>query len=330
MSVLVPNALPTNTMNSLEISVKGKWVSVPALEVDGKTITITGNWLKIAAVHDEDWMQTDIGDPERCLSEIKKLHSGASRADIFTFTQKVPAAAPKYSYPFESESIAVAHIPSFKEWWEKLPQESRKNTRRAQKRGVTVKVLEFNDELIHGIMEVNNDSAVRQGRAFTHFGKSFDQVKRDHSAFLDRCDFICAYMENEFIGFLKIIYRGEIASILQLLPKLKHSDKRPANAMLTKAVELCEAKGIKYLTYGLFNYGNKKESSIREFKERNGFEEMLIPRYYVPLTLKGKLGMKLNLHRGIFGILPPGLIGFLVSLRGRWYNLQHRNAGVAQ
>ena len=68
-------------------------------------------------------------------------------------------------------------------------------------------VKDFNDDLIRGIVEVNNDSPVRQGRRFPHYGKTFDQVKKDHSSFLDRSDFICAYLGNEFIGFLKIVYR---------------------------------------------------------------------------------------------------------------------------
>lgn len=330
MSSLVSDAPQTKSTASIEISIKGNWVKVPAIEVDGKTITITGKWLKIAAVHDEDWMEREIGDPQIFLKELKKQRSHGPRADIFTFTQMVPATAPKFKYQMELESIATAHIPTFKDWWERLPQESRKNVRRSQKRGVLVKVKSFDDELVKGIVEVNNDSPVRQGRSFTHYGKTFEQVKRDHSAFLDRSDFVCAYFGGEFIGFLKVVYRGEIASILQLLPKLTHSDKRPANAMLAKAIELCEAKGVLYLTYGMFNYGNKRNSAMREFKSRNGFEEMLIPRYYVPLTAWGQLCMKLKLHRGIFGILPGSLIGILTGVRARWYDIHYRRAGVAQ
>ena len=61
-------------------------------------------------------------------------------------------------------------------------------------------------------------------------------------------------------------------------------DKRPANALIAKMVEVCEAKGISHLIYGLYNYGNKRNSSLLEFKIRNGFEEFLVPRYYIPLT----------------------------------------------
>ena len=310
------------TDDSIEISVRGKWVRVPALDVKGKTIVVRGRWVKVAAVQSEEWLETELEDPEACVRQLKEQRSHGLRADIFTFTQKLPATLPKYKYATDWESVAAARITSFKEWWEKLPQESRKNVRRSQKLGVVVRVKEFDGDLIRGIMEVNNDSPVRQGRRFTHYGKTFDQVKKDHSAFLDRSDFICAYLGDELIGFLKIVYRGEIASILQLLAKSRHYDKRPANALLAKAVELCEAKGVSCLTYGRFRYGNERDSSIRDLKIRNGFQEILMPRFYVPLTKWGSLCLKLKLHRGLLGILPHSAIVLGVGARAKWYNLK--------
>ena len=73
----------------------------------------------------------------------------------------------------------------------------------------------------------------------------FDQIKRDHCSFLDRSDFICAFFGDELVGLLKVVYRGQVASILNLLPKASHQDKRPANALVAKAlVELCAEKGV--------------------------------------------------------------------------------------
>lgn len=301
----------------IEISVKGRWVRVPALNLNGNTIVVEGSWLKVAVVHDEEWLENALKDPELCVRLLKEHVSHGLRADIFTFAQKPTATVPKYSYHMHWDSVAAIRLTSFKDWWEKLPQESRKNVRRSQRRGVVVSVKEFDDKLIRGIVEVNNESPVRQGRRFTHYGKSFDQVKRDHSAFIDRSDFICAYVGNELIGFLKLVYRGEVASVLQLLPKASHYDKRPANALIAKAVELCEAKRVSCVTYGMFNYGNKRDSSIREFKIRNGFEEILVPRFYVPLTPKGKICLKLNLHRGLLEILPQNVIRLAVSARAK-------------
>ena len=48
-----------------------------------------------------------------------------------------------------------------------------------------------------------------------------------------------------------------------------------------------------------------------------GFEQMNFPRYYVPLTLKGRLALRLKLHRSLTQLLPPGLAAFLIKARAR-------------
>lgn len=308
--------------SSVEISVLGKWTRVPALEVSGKTIIVKGKWVRMAVIHDEEWLETELEDPDLCVRRLKERGTHPLRADVFTFSQKLPGTLPKYKYPMEWDSIAAARTTSFKDWWDELPQETRKNIRRSQKRGVLVKVQELDDNLIRGIVSVNNDSPIRQGVPFVHYGKSFNQVRKDQSTFLDRRDFVCAYLGDELIGFMKIVYRGGIASILQFLPKASHQDVRPANALLSKAVEVCEEKGVSYLTYGMFNYGNKSDSPLRDFKIRNGFEEILVPRFYVPLTRWGVLCMKMNLHRGLHGILPHNVITLVISARARWHRLR--------
>jgi hypothetical protein len=305
--------------SSTEISIRGKWVRVPAVAIGGKTLVVTGGCVKVASVQSEDWLETELEDPETCVEElIRQRRETGLRADVFTFAQKPPSSTRRYAYPMDPDSNAVAYIPSFRQWWEQLPQETRKNVRRAQKRGVEVTVRQFTDELVRGIVELNNESPVRQGRRFPHFGKSFEEVKRDYSSFVDRSDFICASHGTEIVGIIKVVYRGDVASILQLLVKLGHQDKRPANALLAKAMETCANKGISYLTYGRFNYGNKGENSLMEFKIRHGFEEVLVPRYYVPLTIRGAAWRKLKLYRGLIGILPSGIITVGLKSRSVW------------
>jgi hypothetical protein len=315
---------------TVETTVKGKWVTVPALPVGDKFVIARGSWLRQACILDEQWLETELEDPDACIKQLKQGGRRILHTHVFTFAQKLPNVTPKFSYTMEWDSIAAIRTSNFKQWWESLPQETRKNARRAQKRGVTVEVKSLDDAVILGITGVNNDSDIRQNIRNVHFGKTPEQTWKDQVSFSERSDFICAYHEGEMIGFMKIVYRGEIASILQLLPKASQQDKRPANALITKAVEVCESKGISYLTYGMFNYGNKKHSSLREFKERNGFQEILVPRYYVPLSLWGAVCIKAKLHRGLIGILPSRLIATFVRLRAVCYNFFNFKAGVAQ
>jgi len=304
---------------TVEISRRGQWVAVPSVTVDSSVVVVTGRWIRVASVLDENWAVNEIEDPARCIETLKRSHLHGARADLFTFAQKPPSTVPCYFYPVEWESVAAVQVSSFSEWWEKLPQATRKNVRRAQKRGVVVEVKELDDDLLRGIVEVQNDCAFRQGRPYYHYGKSLEQVKRDFSAFLDRSDFICAYFEDELIGFLQLVYRGDVASILQQTPKIRHSDKRPANAMIAKAVELCAEKGIRCLTYGLYNYQIESHISLREFKARNGFEELRIPRYYVPLTRWGKVCVRMKLYHSPFRVLPRSVIHFLACARAKLY-----------
>lgn len=317
-------------IGSIDVSSNGRWVRVPALDVHGRFLTVKGHLVRLAAIHDEWWLPAELEDPEIFVKLLKEQQSRGLRADLFTFMQKVPGSAPRYPYAMEWESIAAARTGDFQSWWGGLPQESRKNVRRSQKRGVSVDIHKFDDDLIRGIAKVNNDSPFRQGRPNTHYGKSFELVKKDHESFVDRSDFFCAYFENEVIGYLKVVYKGEIASILNLAVIASHNDKRPANALISAAVERCAAKQASYLTYGFFNYGNKQDSPLRQFKVRNGFEEMLTPRYYLPVTAWGSLAMKMKLHRGALGILPQGLISLGVAARMKWYNFKNSRAGVAQ
>ena len=305
--------------NCVEVRARGRFVTVPAVDIGGRTVIARGKRLRIATVRSEEMLERELENPDLYINALKDGANQKLKAHIFSFVQKLPATQPKYPYRMEWESVAAIQLVSSKLWWEALPQETRKNVRRSQRRGVAVKMRELDGALIQDIRGVNNESPLRQGRRNAYYGKSFEETKKLYGEFVGRCDFICAYFGEELIGFLHLVYRGEVASILNLTTKARHFDKRPANALVAKAVELCEARQISYVTYGLYNYGNKRDSPLREFKIRNGFEEILVPRFFVPLTAWGAVCLKLKLHRGLIGILPSSVISLVVDLRSKWY-----------
>src|SRR5690349_24368332 len=153
-----------NSTKRVEIRVKGRWIQIPALEVNGNELIAKGKWLKTATIRSEEMMETDLEDPGLYIEKLQRDAKDLLKADLFTFTQKVPATRPKYSYPVEWESVAAIHLVNFGAWWESLPQETRKNVRRSQKRGVVISVKDqLDNELIQGIREVNDDTPMRQG-----------------------------------------------------------------------------------------------------------------------------------------------------------------------
>jgi ribosomal protein S18 acetylase RimI-like enzyme len=304
----------------IEISVKGQWKSVPGFRSGRSTIVTAGGWLKTSRVHDEAWEVEALADPGACLAQLREQ---APRPDLFTFTQMPPDTERHYSYHCEPDSIAVARVENFKTWWESLPQETRKNARRSERCGVRVEVRPFDDALIADLVKLNNTSPLRQGRPYTHYGKSFEQVKKDHASFVDRSEFLCAQLDGELVGYVKLVFRGpRLASILNILVDEKHRDKRAANALMKKAVERAQETGRTHLTYGFFHHGNKRDESITLFKVRHGFEEVLVPRYYVPLTLRGKLALAAGMHRGLLFVLPNKVLTTAVDLRSKWYNFR--------
>src|SRR5258708_38943570 len=83
---------------------------------------------------------------------------------------------------------------------------------------------------------------------------------------------------------------------MHIVSMLQHRDKAPTNALVAQAVRSCADRGISSLVYSKFAYGKKLRSSLSDFKERNGFQCVDIPRYYAPLTRWGALAFGLGLH----------------------------------
>lgn len=305
------------SVSNTEIHVKGKVVNAPSVEIDGRTVIAGGKGLKMASVRDEDLLEGEtVAAP---ISFLQQLRRAKLKADIFTFAQKLPTTTPKYEYHLEWDNFAVIPITSFSNWWEKRVEPSvRRAVRKATKEGIVVRPAELDDEFVKGIVEINNETPVRQGKSFWHFQKSFDAVRRENSTYADRNTFLGAYYKGEMVGFIRITCADKVANVVQLLTMMKHYDKRPANALIAKAVEICEQKGMSYLMYCNYVY-NDPDSSLTEFKRRNGFEKVLVPRYYIPLTLKGKVALSLGLHHGPAQRIPKPLFRQFLRIRSLWY-----------
>jgi hypothetical protein len=290
------------------------------VQILDKRLIVTGRLLKLARI-DQEWY-FDVEEPE---SIVEVLRQNSIKVDIFTFWQRLPESIPRYKYHMEWEDIAALPVKSYDYWWSKqIKSRTRGLIRKAEKEGVVVREAEFNDSFVKGMVSIFNESAIRQGKPFWHYGKDFDTVKREFSRYLFREDLIGAYYKDELIGFIMLAHAGPYAMTTQIISKIAHRDKAPNNVLLAKAVEICVRKEIPYLVY--LNWGI---GSLTEFKRRNGFQKVSLPRYYIPLTIRGKVALRLDLHRGFMGIIPERLKGRLIKLRSLWYerrqNLKAQN-----
>lgn len=303
----------TGGVGTTTIRIRGKDVRVRCVELLEGTVVCTGRWPKLATVHDEHLIE------DETFVNPDVLKRASLKADLFTFAQKLPDLEPKYPYHLEWDNLAVLPITTFSDWWERrIESAERRAVRQSARIGVVVKQVDFDDAFVQGIVRINNQTPIRQGKPFWHFNKSFDAVKAEYSTYAERNVFLGAYYLGELVGFARMTYSGRIAHIIQLLVNTEHYSKRPANAMIAKAVEVCESAGISHLTYGKYIYLDQ-ESSLTAFKRRNGFEQALIPRYYIALTRGGKMAIQLGLHRGLKSRIPKPLLVWLLRCRRWWY-----------
>jgi hypothetical protein len=107
---------------------------------------------------------------------------------------------------------------------------------------------------------------------------------------------------------------------MNIVSLIQHRDKAPTNALVARAVRSCAERGISYLVYSNFAYGKKQRDSLSDFKERNGFQRIDLPRYYVPLTRLGSIAFRLGLHHRLADHVPEFLGAKLRELRSAWYN----------
>jgi len=282
------------------------------ITINDQRVMVEGKALRIASF-EQEWYE-DVQDPLTLTNELRKAEP---RPDILTFWQRLPDTEPKYFYSMETDPIAALPVKSYSFWWDKqIDCKTRNMVRKAKKKGVIVKPATFDDCFIQGMTSIFNETPIRQGRRFLHYGKDFETVKHEFSRFLFREEIFGAYLGDELVGFIMLADAGRYLCLGQIISKIAHRDLAPNNALLAKAVECCAEKGIPYLAYALW-----LDDGLGDFKRSNGFERFDLPRYFVPLTRKGKLALTLGLHGGWKDAVPKQLKKPLKKFRRRWYAL---------
>ncbi len=287
------------------------------LTVCGRAVRVRGRLIRQAKLDADKFLFLD--DPKTMVEGLRK--SGA-RIDIFTFLQRLPETSPKYDYPMEWDNLAAIPISTFDHWWnEQIGFKARNKAKQPEKKGVVVREVPFDDALVKGIWEIYNECPLRQGKPFRHYGKDVETVGREAATYLDDSIFIGAFLGPQLIAFAKLTFdEARVqANLMHIVSMVQYRDKSATNALIVQAVRSCAQRKISYLVYTNFAYGKKEKDSLSDFKERNGFERINLPRYYVPLTLAGSAALRLGLHRRLFDYVPESVAAKLRELRRNWY-----------
>jgi len=247
------------------------------------------------------------------------MRRGPRIADLFTFVQEIGMEGLAYAYRREMIGVAVLKIKDYETWWtDTLDFKVRNKVRKSTKTGVVLKLAELDDDFVRGVEEIYNESPVRQGRRFFHYGKGFAAIKEELSSFEDRAYLVGAYYRGELIGFMKLYEGCNVLRTVHIIAKLSHRDKAVMDALIAKGVELCSQKRIAYLHYGTWTDGG-----VGVFRMKHGFVRVDVPRYFVPLNLRGQVVLRLNLHRPIRDRLPERWKDSLINVRTKWNSLKH-------
>jgi hypothetical protein len=287
------------------------------VRVCGRNIKVEGRLIRLARVDGEKYCFLD--DPEPV---VQGLRSCGTRIDLFTFIQRLPETVPKYRYPMEWDNFAALPISTFDHWWTKqIGFKARNKAKQAEKRGVTLREVPFDDSLVQGIWEIYNETPIRQGKRFPHYGMSVEQVRHYAGTFLAQSIFIGAFLADKLIGFSKLTMdeTRTQAGLMHIVSMMNERDKAPTNALIAQGVRSCAERHIAYLIYSNFAYGKKQHDSLSDFKERNGFQRIDVPRYYLPLTAVGWGAFQLGMHHRLADHIPESLMAKVRDFRNAWY-----------
>ena len=287
------------------------------MQIFGKDIRVDRKLIRIAHLDAEGYQFFD--DPMAAVEELRRSRCGI---DLFTFVQRLSDTKSHYAYPMELDNFAALHVSTFDDWMtHTLNFKVRNKVRKAAKCGVDVREVTYDDDFVRGISQIYNETPIRQGMRFWHYGKDLETVHQINGTFPNQSIYIGAFYEGSMIGFIKLVmdeHRSQ-AGLMQILAMIRHRDKAPANALIGQAVRSCAERGIPYLWYANITYGKKGEDSLAEFKRHNGFQKLEIPRYYVPLTIAGRIALRFGLHRGLLEWVPAPMTATYRKVRSFWY-----------
>lgn len=246
-----------------------------------------------------EYMQS-ILPTEELVEELQRRH-----VDIFTFLERkwcCPLTEPSRTWAREEDNIAILNLKTYDEWWKNIGKKTRNVIRKADKSGIKTRVVEPSDKLAEEIWQIFNETPIRQDRGFPHYGVSLKDVKKGLQS-AKNCTYIGAYLGDELIGFVQLVQGENIVVISQILSMQRHRDKAVNNSLVAKTIATIVNLHEEWVMYG--RMGN--HPSLDNFKLSNGFNKFTLTRYYVSLTSKGKIAVRMGLHRELKDVLPQAV-----------------------
>ncbi len=213
----------------------------------------------------------------------------------------------KFSWAKSEDNVALLHVESYENWLRSIGKKTRNMIRKAERSGITTAPVQPANGFAESVWKIYNETPIRQGRSFTHFGESLEIVKKN-LALASNCLYIEANLDKNIVGFVQLLPGDNILIISQILSLQAYWDNAVNNALVAKAVDIAAANGMKWIMYG--RIGNHPSLDI--FKRNNGFVKYKLNRYYIALTWKGKLAVTLGLQKSLKDAMPQSMKNTLI------------------
>ncbi len=203
--------------------------------------------------------------------------------DLFSFIERSFLRRHKqhrFGFYTSSETIGLLQIEGFDTWVKSLRPRERTTIRKADRIGLKTRVVDVDEDFIQSACRIYNETPIRQGRKYSGFGISVDDVRNKFSN-LQSSEVIGAYIDNKLIGLAWIEFGDQVAAMMSFISLTSRRNKNPNNALMARTVKLCHEKGFRYLTYGNMGYN----PGLDFFKKNNGFQRVCNPKVFYSVDI---------------------------------------------
>ena len=229
------------------------------------------------------------------LIDVNPNNLPTVQTDLFSFWNRDWIQPRTYSYPSVEDNICLLQVTSHAEWFHNLHRKTRNMIRKNLKTQCTVRPLRFCEDTYKRILNIFHETATRQGRTFpNYYMHSFHEVEDKMAPWKDTSCLIGLFLHNELIGFTDLVFVDGYILISHFLSYTRHYDKAPNNRLMSEIVKTAEAEGISNIVYGKMASGN---TGLNRFRLHHGFRRYPVPRYYVAISGKGRVIMKIGINR---------------------------------
>jgi hypothetical protein len=191
------------------------------------------------------------------------------------------------------------HEKAFEDIWvNEFSKHARNRTRKAEKRGVSVREIEVLEEWTPAMYLCNMSSFYRQKRypRYPHSDKdAFMAYLNWHKKVLgENCRIYGAFFRGRLIAYAVTLEFNSLIVISLLMSLSEFLSKCPNDALLRFLVDHACRDGFEWMCYSFdrTSYSSERRSlhsSLRRFKFEHGFEEQPMKIYFLGLTGAGRL-----------------------------------------